>query len=203
MIDLDQALSQIAQYRTDEVVVATMSANLIWPSYSKLDADLLFTAPMGGVPGVALGIALARPDARLWLFNGDGCTVMYLGSLISIAGKMPPNLVFFLMDNREWGRVGHLPLPAADSLDFAGMARCAGWQNVHEIGSLEDLASEMPKIKGETGPVFVDLRVTTMSLSKSKKVYKERMGRPEAMRRYGRDGIAAVQAYLAQGKPGA
>lgn len=197
-MDLEQALALIARHRTDEIVVATMSANLIWPSYSKVDADLLFTAPMGGAPGVALGIALARPASRIWLFNGDGCTSMYLGSLITIGGVMPPNLVFFLMDNREWGRVGHLALPAADRLDFAGFSKDAGWEHVHKIESLVELDTAMPQIKVQDGPVFVDLRVTTMGLAKDKKFYGERMGRPEARSRYGKSGINMVKAYLAR-----
>lgn len=202
MIDMEQALSQIAKYRTDEVVIATMSARLLWPSYSKSDADLLFTAPMGGVPGIALGIALARPDVRVWAFNGDGCTLMYLGCLATIAGAMPSNLVLFVMDNREWGRCGHVPLPAADKLDFAGFSRDAGWQHVFNILLPEELDAAMPRIKAEQGPVFVNLRVTTPEHNRAGTSYSQQMAtRSETVRRYGKGGVANIQAYLAKTSP--
>lgn len=198
MMELDKALGQIAKYRTDEVVIGTMSANLIWPFVSKSDADLLFTDPMGTAPGLALGLALARPDIRVWVFNGDGSMLMYLGSLASIAGAGPSNLVFFLMDNREWGRCGHVPLPSADKLDFATMARGAGWDRVYSFESLDALDSAMSRIKNETGPVFINMRVTTAELANTRVIYREIMVRPEVVKRFGRSGVHNIQAHLAQ-----
>lgn len=198
MMDMELALSQIARYRTDEIVIATMGARLLWPSYSNSDADLLLTAPMGGVPDIALGIALARPDVRVWAFNGDGCMLMYLGSLATVAEAVPSNLVLFVMDNREWGRCGHVPLPAADTLDFAGFSRDAGWRQVYDLQSPEELDAAMPRIRTEMGPVFVNLRVTTPEHNRAGTSYSQRMAtRAETVRRYGKGGVANIQAHLA------
>lgn len=199
MMELEQALSQIAAHRTDEIVVTTMTANLMWPLYSKSDADLIFTAPMGGVPGVALGIALARPDIRVWAINGDGSTLMYLSSLVDMTEAMPPNLVYFLMDNREWGLIGHLPLPAAGKVDFVGLSKDTGWEHVHHVQSVEELDAAMPQIKNGKGPVFVDLRVSPSEPSRAgTPYYAERMSLPKSSQSYGKSGIAKVQAYLAK-----
>lgn len=197
-MDLEQALARLALHRTDEVVVTTMSANLIWPAYSKIDADLIFTAPMGGVPAAALGIALARPDVGVWAFNGDGSTLMYLSSLVTIADAMPKNLVLFVMNNTEWGLIGHLSLPAAGRVDFPGIARSAGWTSVERITSLDELDAAMPRIRQAAGPTFVELVVEPVAkLQAGTKEYAERMALPKARASYGKSGAEKVQAYLA------
>ncbi len=197
-MDLEEALSRIARHRTDEVVIGVMSSNLIWPFYSKSDADLHFTDPMGCAPGLALGLALSRPDVRVWVFNGDGSMLMYLGSLASIAGAAPSNLVFFLMDNGEWGRCGHVPLPGADKLDFAKVAEGTGWPRIHSFDNADELEAAMPEIKAAQGPVFVDMRVSTADLANQRTIYREIMVKPEVVSRFGDRGVANIEAYLAR-----
>ncbi|MBI2907539.1 MAG: hypothetical protein HYX92_07800 [Chloroflexi bacterium] len=198
MMELEEALRRLAEHRTDEVVVTTMTGNLVWPVYSKSDADLIFTAPMGGVPGVALGIALARPDVRVWAINGDGSTLMYLSSLVDITEVLPHNLVYFLMDNREWGLIGHLSLPAAERVDFLGLAKDTGWEHVHDVRSTQELDAAILQIKNEQGPIFVDLRVSPSEPSRAgTPYYAERMSLPKCSQSYGKSGVANVQAYLA------
>ena len=197
-MELEQALSRIAAHRTDEVVVTTMTANLIWPAHSKSEADLIFTGPMGAVPGVALGIAIARPDVPVWAINGDGSALMYLSYLVDIAEAMPPNLVYFLMNNREWGLIGHLDLPASGKVDFVGLAKCSGWDRALSVQSVEALDAAMPAIKSGTGPLLVDLRVRPAAeLRAGTAAYAERMKLPKARQSYGKSGIANVQAHLA------
>jgi len=198
MMTLEEALQTLSDYRTDEVVVTTMSGNLIWPGVSQSDADLIFTAPMGGVPGTATGIALARPDVPVWAINGDGSAAMYLSYFINIPAAAPKNLIYFLMNNSEWGLIGHVNLPGAGRVDFSGIARSSGWDSVHSVGSLPDLKALLPRIVKAPGPIFVNLEVEkAMELQAGTAEYARRMGAPKAARSYGKSGIANVRAYLA------
>ena len=58
---------------------------------------------------MALGIALAKPDTKVILFDGDGSLLMNLGSLVTIGNKAPKNLVHFVMDNGVYATTGGQP----------------------------------------------------------------------------------------------
>src|SRR5258708_24184394 len=53
---------------------------------------------MGLASSIGLGLALARPDLRVFVLDGDGSLLMNLGSLATIGWTRPPNLVLIV-----WG----------------------------------------------------------------------------------------------------
>src|SRR5207249_9419886 len=48
---------------------------------------------MGLASSIGLGLALARPDLRVFVVDGDGSLLMNLGSLATIGWSSPPNFV--------------------------------------------------------------------------------------------------------------
>ena len=58
MMDLEDCLKTLNKYRTDEVVVCTMTQNQYWPFISNSRADVLLTDPMGSASSLALGSRL-------------------------------------------------------------------------------------------------------------------------------------------------
>src|SRR6266849_10721740 len=54
---------------------------------------------MGSASTIALGIALARPDRKVIVVDGDGSLLMQLGSLVTIAGAAPANFYHFVIEN--------------------------------------------------------------------------------------------------------
>ena len=66
---------------------------------------------MGGASSLGLGLALARPDRRVIVFDGDGSLLMQLGSLATIAGAAPRNLVHFLFKNGVYHTSGAQGIP--------------------------------------------------------------------------------------------
>ena len=89
-MDLEDVLNVLARHWTDEAVIATMSSCVYWPSRSASDRDLAYYAPMGSASAVGLGLALARPDIRAIVLDGDGSVLMNLGSLVTIGAWQPP-----------------------------------------------------------------------------------------------------------------
>ena len=83
--------------------------------------------PMGTAPALALGLALARPDRKVVLLEGDGDLAMNLGVLITIAGARPANLRIAVFTNGRYETGGGQPLPGAERISFAGLAASAGW----------------------------------------------------------------------------
>ena len=196
-MDFEACLNVLSQHRTDEFVVASMSPNSLWPFVSKSDRDLSYTDPMGSVAPVSLGIALARPDVRIWAMDGDGGLLMYLGGLVTIANMAPPNLIHFLFDNEAYGLVG-LPTPGVGKRDFPTIARGAGIEEVHSFDMLEDLDQAMPQLVKTQGPTFVALKVKDGPTSTPEGMEKSRLRRaaPEGKLRYGRQGVKTLRRIL-------
>ncbi len=81
---------------------------------------------MGLASSVGLGIALARPDVRVIVIDGDGSLLMNLGSLATIGLQRPTNLAVVVRDNGEYATTGGQPTPTAHGADLAAAARAVG-----------------------------------------------------------------------------
>ena len=81
---------------------------------------------MGLATSIGLGLALARPDVRVIVLDGDGSLLMNLGSLATIGLFQPSNLVVVVMDNEEYGTTGGQSTPTAHGADLELAARAMG-----------------------------------------------------------------------------
>ena len=162
MMDSFAAVKLISQYRGEALIIATMSPGTELPIVStRPELDLPFNwAAMGKASSVGLGLALARPNRKVFVLDGDGALLMNLGSLVTIANMAPPNLTHFLFDNRVYRCTGGQPVPGAGKVDFASLARDVGYPNVYEFTDLESLKNNIDTIINQVGPTFVRLQIT-------------------------------------------
>ena len=77
---------------------------------------------MGLASSIGLGLALAQPDLRVFVLDGDGSLLMNLGSLATIGLLQPANLVLIVMDNEEYATTGGQATPTAHGADLAAAA---------------------------------------------------------------------------------
>ena len=160
MMSGKEALRLLAQARTNEVVVTHMSSVKEWPLVStREELDLPLMQCMGKASSVALGIALARPDRRVLVLDGDGSLLTNLGSLVTIAAAAPANLVHFVLENGTYDVTGGQPIPNAGTVDFAGLALEAGYRGAYEFDDLAEFAAALPSILAEEGPLLACLKV--------------------------------------------
>ena len=153
----EDVLRTIAAARGDAIVVPTMTTAPAWRSISPNDLSVTCVGFMGGASSLGLGIALARPDRRVLVLDGDGSLLMQLGSLATVAGAAPRNLVHFLFKNGVYHTSGAQGIPGGLSVDFAMMARGAGYRMVTVIDDLGDLERRLPGLLKAEGPAFVEL----------------------------------------------
>src|SRR5204862_5031412 len=78
---------------------------------------------MGLASSIGLGLALARPDLRVFIVDGDGSLLMNLGSLATIGWTRPSNLVLIVWDNEKHGTTGGQETATAHGADLAAVAR--------------------------------------------------------------------------------
>jgi sulfopyruvate decarboxylase subunit beta len=163
VIDLHAALSALRKVRQDDdVVIATMSAARAWMELGTHPLDFIFVpSSMGHATSFGLGIALAQPERRVIVCNGDGSMLMNLGSLVTIASQGPRNLVVIVLDNGVYEVTGAQPVPGR--ADFAALARASGFESVFHFSTLEKWTRNLEPVLGAKGPVFVLLEIEAVT----------------------------------------
>jgi thiamine pyrophosphate-dependent acetolactate synthase large subunit-like protein len=166
-MNLRDAVALVRDGRRDtDVVIATMGAAREWQALGPLHPLDLFFVPsaMGHATSLGLGIALARPDHRVIVLNGDGSMLMNLGSLVTITAERPANLVVVVCDNGAYEVTGAQPTPGTvagragrDPIDWVAMARAAGFTSVFHFTALDAWREGMPGALAAEGPVFIHL----------------------------------------------
>jgi len=106
---------------------------------------------MGLASSMGLGIALAMPDHKVVVVDGDGSLLMNLGTLSTMARYRPGNLLHLVFDNESLLSVGGFPTATATGADLAGIARASGVPRVAEASDPEGLQSVVREaLAGET-----------------------------------------------------
>jgi len=159
MMHTAELLEYFKQHRGDAIVIPGRGGRH-WVPMTDGSLDLPVGDPaMGGHAGFGLGVALAQPERKVVLFDSEGDILMSLGMLVTIAEQKPANLVHFILDNGVYATTGGQPVPGADNVDYAAVARGAGYERTYENSEIEDFKEQLPKILKEAGPVFVRLRI--------------------------------------------
>jgi sulfopyruvate decarboxylase subunit beta len=93
---------------------------------------------MGLASSMGLGIALARPERQVVVFDGDGSILMNLGGLTTLARYRPPNLLHVVFDNESLLSVGGFPTATSTGSDIAGIAAAAGVPRTGTVRTLDE-----------------------------------------------------------------
>jgi thiamine pyrophosphate-dependent acetolactate synthase large subunit-like protein len=154
-----QALEVLAKHRGDRIVITTMGSVGIWPQLSDTPLDFAYMpSAMGHGPDLGLGLALAQPGRGVVVVNGDGCTLMNLGCLVTLANQ-PANLVLVIMDNGIYEVTGGQTTAGTGHTDFAALARAAGTRRVYTFETVADWQVGAAEALSGPGPVVICLKV--------------------------------------------
>ncbi|MBC7121379.1 MAG: sulfopyruvate decarboxylase subunit beta [Candidatus Methanosuratus sp.] len=137
--------------RAAEEQNALLISNIGYPSrelYSVCDRpeNFYMLGSMGMASSIGLGLALARPERRVIVLDGDGSVLMNLGTLATIALYGPKNYLLVILDNCSYGSTGSQPTCTCYCTDLAAVARAAGVGMVKEANDPQSLA---PALKGQ------------------------------------------------------
>jgi thiamine pyrophosphate-dependent acetolactate synthase large subunit-like protein len=92
---------------------------------------------MGMASSIGVGLALARPDLRVVVLDGDGSLLMNLSSLATERATGVENLVHVVWDNGGWEITGGQPAGSPFGIDLEGVARACGFQKTATVDDLE------------------------------------------------------------------
>jgi thiamine pyrophosphate-dependent acetolactate synthase large subunit-like protein len=154
---LEEVLGAIAAAWVDGICVPTMTTKRVWREVApnRLAVDCM--GFMGGASCLGLGLALARPERRVVVLDGDGSLLMQLGSLATIAGAAPRNLTHLVFKNGIYQSSGSQPIPGGLAVDYAQLARGAGYRDAYAIRDLDELERRLPAMFSDDGPLLVEL----------------------------------------------
>ena len=133
------------------------------------ERDFLTVGSMGHASQIALGIALAQPNRRVWCFDGDGAAIMHMGSMAIVANKAPKNYIHVVFNNGAHDSVGGQPTVGL-KIDLPSVAQAMGYKAVYSVDNKTDLGFILNNVKGQEGPVFLEIKV--------KKGNRKDLGRP-------------------------
>jgi thiamine pyrophosphate-dependent acetolactate synthase large subunit-like protein len=156
----EEALRAIAAARGDAICVPTMTTAPAWRTIAPGDLSIVCVGFMGGASSLGLGLALARPGRRVIVFDGDGSLLMRLGTLATIAGAAPRNLLHLVFKNGVYHTSGSQPTPGGLSVDYVLLARGAGYRSACTIAELGEFRRRLPELLLADGPSLVELETS-------------------------------------------
>lgn len=160
MISAPDVFRVFQPHRGNAIVIPVGTSGRHWRDFSTNEKrDLTIGGAMGQATASALGVALGLPNEQVVLFDAEGALLMNLGILATIAGKQPKNFYHFLLDNECYATTGGQPVPNAKNINYAGMAKEAGYAAAYRFDDLETFGAKVGDILSEKGPVFVAIKV--------------------------------------------
>jgi sulfopyruvate decarboxylase subunit beta len=151
-----ECLQAIAALVKDELFVTTAGgATAEWNAVRPSDGNIQVKT-LGLCSSIGLGVAIALPKRRVFVFDGDGALWMNLGSLATIGLHQPKNLIHICWDNKQYESSGGEPtVSTAGNIDFAGVARSAGIQSSRSVSTVDEIKEAVGYALANDGPHFV------------------------------------------------
>ena len=133
------------------------------------ERDFLTVGSMGHASQIALGIALAQPERRVWCFDGDGATIMHMGSMAIVGNKAPKHYVHVVFNNGAHDSVGGQPTVGL-KIDLPAIAKAVGYKAAYSVDNKADLESVLKNVDIFESPALLEVKV--------KKGNRKDLGRP-------------------------
>ena len=149
--------------------------------------DFLTVGSMGHTSSIALGIAINKPEQRIWCVDGDGAVLMHMGSMAVLGANKPKNIVHVVINNGAHETVGGMPV-CSGALHPEKFAAASGYSHVLCASSALELKKALKEAKSLSGPVFLEIHCACGA--------RKDLGRPTTTPVQNRD---AFMAFLKDG----
>ena len=159
----EEAIRHIVQLTGDDPIISTTgkaSRELFEIRESLRQShgyDFLTVGSMGHSSSIALGIALQRPDKKVWIVDGDGAVLMHMGSLALMGANAPRNVVHIVINNEAHETVGGMPT-VAEKIDLCGVARACGYVNIFHAANETQLDEALERSKSSGQLTFIEVK---------------------------------------------
>jgi len=160
MIERAEAFAVLAQEITDQIVVTGVGSQTnSWMQVKPRPLNLYLRGPMGLSAAVGLGVALAHPDRKVVVLEGDGSLLMGITALSAIAGRRPPNLLLVCLDNGVYEAGGCGRTAGAGQTDFVRAVQGLGIDRASLVTESRTLRSSFREHLSADGPAYLHVSI--------------------------------------------
>ncbi len=152
------------------------------------EKDFLTVGSMGHASMIALGIAMEKPECRVWCLDGDGAALMHLGALSVLGQRKPRNLIHVVINNAAHETVGGMPV-CEGALNLSAAADAAGYENIYRVSSVNELASDAQQAMADGGLTLIEVMCAMGA--------RDDLGRPTTTPKENRD---ALMSFIREGQ---
>ncbi len=154
-----QALQALFEQVTDQPIIFC-NGFLSREAYKLNDRPQNFymIGSAGGAASIGLGLALAQPEKKIIVFDGDGNVLMGMSSLATIGALKPKNLIHVVFDNEVYGSTGNQPTYSR-MVRLDHVAKGTGYVNIERVWEREDIIYEFKDMLTQEGPSFLLIKV--------------------------------------------
>lgn len=152
----EEIIRHIAQVTGDDPIVSTTGKasrelfEIREAAEEGHERDFLTVGSMGHASSIALGVAMNRPEQKIWCIDGDGAALMHLGAMAVIGAQKPSNLVHVVINNAAHETVGGMPT-VAGSIDLVSIALACGYPYATRVNNFEALDAELARARSREG----------------------------------------------------
>ena len=122
------------------------------------EKDFLTVGSMGHCSSIALGVALNRPEKKVWCIDGDGAVLMHMGAMAVIGKLHPNNFIHIVLNNGAHETVGGMPTVASGT-NFVDVALACGYTNAVSVASMEALDIVLKEAAEKNELSFIEVEV--------------------------------------------
>ena len=119
--------------------------------------DFLTVGSMGHSSSIALGVAISKPDRKIWCIDGDGAVLMHMGAMAVMGANRPENVVHIVINNGAHETVGGMPTVAGD-IDLVGVARACGYPSAVCVDSFDALDAALKMARSARELQFIEVK---------------------------------------------
>lgn len=119
--------------------------------------DFLTVGSMGHSSSIALGVAINKPNTKIWCVDGDGAVLMHMGSMAVLGANAPKNMIHVVINNGAHETVGGMPT-VASKIDLVAIAKACGYPNAVCVDNFETLDAELKVAKKRHELSFIEVK---------------------------------------------
>lgn len=162
VLNREDVIRHIIKYSGDDPIISTTGKASRELFEARVAAgmtnsyDFLTVGSMGHCSSIALGVAINKPERKVWCIDGDGAALMHMGAMPVIGKAAPDNLVHIVINNEAHETVGGLPT-AATNVSFKDIAKNCGYKGFERVDNAEALDVALRVAKEFKGLYLIEI----------------------------------------------
>lgn len=163
----EKIVELVTQYSENDMIISTTGKasrelfEIREKNHENHNTDFLTVGSMGHASSIALGIAINKPNKKIWCIDGDGAALMHLGAMAVIGKYKPKNMIHVVVNNGAHETVGGMPTvfcndESKKSISLADIALDCGYEKVFVAKTEKELEFALHEAKNATKLTFVE-----------------------------------------------